>query len=490
MNQCALQLNLQLKIKMLYLQPTFDVSCQETSKKRLSTRLDMNDLKAIRKLFTGRPHIRAGLMGLLYFSVLVLVSCPAVSAQPSRTQFAAGRHGSAADSILRAGTGAAVGIKRDAEFSVNFRWDDSVIRPGYMGTRESLEALADSIARIGLDDVDSLSVVSYSSPEGPASYNARLSERRRAAMALYLSSHYPGLLDRLRSEADGESWQLFRARTLSDSTLTDAQRTRLLEIIDSPLPADKKKTLIKTWSPALWRKVVRQWFVDMRRSFIRLSWTEFRFGEGEMLLPGAAPACLLEAPSGRIVPTTYDLWERRTILALKTNLLYDAVTALNFEVEVPLGDDFSLAVEDVFPWWNWGPNGNKYCFQIWEMGVEPRWWFARTDACDRLSGHFLGVYGMSGKYDLQWDRTFCWQGEFWSAGLTYGYAMPLGSWCNLELSASLGFLRSDWRHYEPGGEYEHLYRDPFRTGVFTYLGPTKLKASLVVPITIRRRVGR
>ena len=432
----------------------------------------MNDFKAIKKLFTGR-HVIAGLRGLLYSAVLAFAFCSGAGAQEPRT-------------------GTRTGVRRNAEFSVNFRWDDAVIRPGYMGTRESLEALADSIARIGLDDVDSLSVVSYSSPEGRSSYNARLSERRRAAMVLYLSSHYPGLIDRLRSEADGESWRLFRARTLTDSTLTDAQRTRLLEIIDSPLPADQKKTLIKSWDPGLWRRVVRQWFVDMRRSFIRLSWTEIRFDEGEMLPLGSAPSCLLEAPSGSPAPrTAYEYWDYRTILALKTNLLYDAVTALNFELEVPLGERFSVAVEDVFPWWNWGPNGNKYCFQIWEMGVEPRWWFARTDARDRLSGHFLGVYGMSGKYDLQWDTKFCWQGEFWSAGLTYGYAMPLWSWCNLELSASLGFMRSDWRHYEPGEGYEHLYRDPFRTGVLSYFGPTKLKASLVVPIRVKyRRAAR
>ena len=171
----------------------------------------MNDFKAIKKLFTGR-HVIAGLRGLLYSAVLAFAFCSGAGAQEPRT-------------------GTRTGVRRNAEFSVNFRWDDAVIRPGYMGTRESLEALADSIARIGLDDVDSLSVVSYSSPEGRSSYNARLSERRRAAMVLYLSSHYPGLIDRLRSEADGESWRLFRARTLTDSTLTDAQRTRLLEII-------------------------------------------------------------------------------------------------------------------------------------------------------------------------------------------------------------------------------------------------------------------
>ena len=450
----------------------------------------MKDITEAKRLSTGRS-IKSGLRSLPYSVVLTFFLCLNASAQDSTHSAATGHNNSVPDSLSRERIIHKTGIKHEAGFSVNFRWDDAVIRPEYMGTRESLEALADSINSIGGGKLDSLSIISYSSPEGRAAYNAKLSERRRAAMFLYLSSRFPELSDKMRTSADGESWQLFRAKVFSDSTLTDTQRARLLEIIDSPLPADRKKTLIKSWDSGLWRRIVRQWFVDMRRSFINLSWTEFRFDETEMLALGTTPAYLLEAPSGGPAPrTTYEYWDYRTILALKTNLLYDAVTALNFEMEVPLGEKFSVAVEDVFPWWNWGPNGNKYCFQIWEMGIEPRWWFARTDAHDRLSGHFLGVYGMSGKYDLQWDTKFCWQGEFWSAGLTYGYALPLWSWCNLELSASLGFMRSDWRHYEPGLGYEHLYRDPFRTGVLSYFGPTKLKASLVVPITLRRRVGR
>ena len=382
--------------------------------------------------------------------------------------------------------------QRNAEFTVDFRWDKSTLDTLYMNTGRRLRELSDSIAAIGLERIDSVGLVSYSSPEGMSAYNARLAQRRAATMSLYILSAHPELGDRLSVDADGESWHLFRERVLSDTTLTGAQRSRLLEIIDSPVGADAKKVLIKRAYPGLWRRIVREWFPYMRRSFVSLDWHETRPVFGAVSpLSAIVPSVLLPAEGGEMAPrTVYEYWDRRTILALKTNLLYDAVTALNFEMEVPLGDSFSVAVEDVFPWWNWGPNGNKYCFQIWEMGIEPRWWFARTDAHDRLSGHFLGVYGMSGKYDLQWDTKFCWQGEFWSAGLTYGYALPLWSWCNLELSASLGFMRSDWRHYEPGMGYEHLYRDPFRTGVLSYFGPTKLKASLVVPITIRRRVRR
>lgn len=168
--------------------------------------------------------------------------------------------------------------------------------------------------------------------------------------------------------------------------------------------------------------------------------------------------------------------------ALKTNLLYDAVTALNAEVEFPITKKFSILVEDVFPWWKWGTNDKQYCFQLWTMGVEPRWWFRRTDKKDWLSGHFAGVYAMAGKYDLQWKTKPCYQGEYWSAGLTYGYAMPICKWLNMEFSVSAGYISSDYRHYQPDDGYDHLYRDKFKVGRMSWFGPTKLKVSLVLPL--------
>ena len=174
---------------------------------------------------------------------------------------------------------------------------------------------------------------------------------------------------------------------------------------------------------------------------------------------------------------------KRTFAAVKTNLLYDAVTALNVEVEIPIGDRFSVMVEDVFPWWTWGPKKNKYAFEMWEMGIEPRWWFLKSDRRD-------GVYGMSAKYDFQWDYKACYQGEYWSAGVTYGYAMPICKWLNMEFSLSAGYVSSPYRHYFPDEDYDVLWRDKYKTGVFHYFGPTKAKVSLVVPLSYKYSLGK
>ena len=188
-----------------------------------------------------------------------------------------------------------------------------------------------------------------------------------------------------------------------------------------------------------------------------------------------------EMPTARIEP----IIKRDTmVVALKSNMLYDALTVLNAEVEVPISRHFSVAVEYLFPWWE---SGNKYCLQLLELGVEGRYWFRNNvNKVDRLGGHFLGVYGMSAMYDIQKDYNPAHQGEFWSAGLTYGYAMRVGKQkrISLEFALSVGYLTTDYRNYFPADDYSELYIDKLGYGRLRYFGPTKLKVSLVVPFNI------
>jgi hypothetical protein len=64
--------------------------------------------------------------------------------------------------------------------------------------------------------------------------------------------------------------------------------------------------------------------------------------------------------------------------------------------------------------------------------------------------------------------------------------MPLGKRLNLELSFSLGYLSTTYRHYVPTPDWELLARDPYKQGRLGMIGPTKIKASLVLPINITK----
>lgn len=390
---------------------------------------------------------------------------------------------------------------RKAGFHVDFRWDKAVLQKEYLDNHSQLKALSDTIHSLQQDssrvinNIERLSVKSYSSPEGAYEYNARLARRRADAMLRFLSSEYGSLSDRIYIEADGESWHMFRDKVLSDKVLSEDQREHLLEIIDADLPADKKKTLLKTYDAALYRRMIKEYFVDMRRSFITLEWTStLRHDPGEMLSQAQIPFTL-EAPQGKgggKVQLTGS--SPKTLVALKTNLLYDVVTALNVEVEIPIGEKFSVAVSDLFPWWTAGPNGHKYAFQIWELGIEPRYYPTATRQPEfgcfndsRMTGWFVGPYLSSATYDLQWDKKICTQGEYWSLGASAGYVMPVGRRLRFEFSASIGYLRSDYRHYQPTQDYEHLYKDPFKAGIISYFGLTRAKVSLILPLSVRKQ---
>ena len=310
------------------------------------------------------------------------------------------------------------------EVSVDFRWDWAVIDFDYMGTGKTLSNLRALIRGIGMANIDSLEVISYSSPEGRFDYNLNLSKRRAQAMMDYLAKTYDSLFPKISVRPDGESWHLFRVKAASDTTLDETTLHAVLEIVDSDLHPDIKKLRLKTIdSGRLYNYFVKTYFVDLRRSFIRVTWFE-----RDPLITRAGLPCRISAivPAGialrdpglRMTPILLPATNRKTIIALKTNLLYDLITALNFEIEIPIGNKFSIAVEDVFPWWSWGPHDRKYCFQMWEMGIEPRWWFRRTDEREVLTGQFFGVYGMSAKYDFQWNIKACYQGEYWSTGIT------------------------------------------------------------------------
>lgn len=366
--------------------------------------------------------------------------------------------------------------KRLLGIEVHFRFDKSQFDVNYMGNAQALERFAQAVDSIGLDRIDSVVVVSQSSPEGAYKHNLTLSHNRAATMHRVVLQRHPELEKRLHVRPDGESWEGLRAYVANDKKMKPQTINQVLRIIDSDVNIDTKKWRLQQLP--IYRYLLQTHYPRLRNSvFCIVYFTE--------LPPVEEPVTKLELPYERpkmnlpsFAPISME--ERRVILALKTNLLYDAVTALNFEVEVPIGNHWSLMVEDVFPWWE---KDNKYCFQLWTMGMEGRYWFSNNKHySQKLSGHFMGAYTMSGKYDLQWKRDLSYQGEFWSAGATYGYAFPIGKRFKLELSASLGFMSIAYRHYIPSNDYGMLFKDLEKQGRISYFGPTKLKASLVLPL--------
>ena len=179
---------------------------------------------------------------------------------------------------------------------------------------------------------------------------------------------------------------------------------------------------------------------------------------------------------------------RRPLLALKTNLLFDAALMPNVEIEVPVGKRWSVNGEYAFPWWQF--DRGKYCMQVLMGGLEGRYWLgSRKSREDRevLTGHFLGLYAGGGKYDLQWGEKG-YQGEFFiAAGVSYGWDTRIARHLPLEFNIGIGLLRTDYRHYHARDNYQTLLWQ--ENGKYTWFGPTKAKISLVWLLNRRVKKG-
>lgn len=172
---------------------------------------------------------------------------------------------------------------------------------------------------------------------------------------------------------------------------------------------------------------------------------------------------------GRIGTTT------KPLLAIKTNLLYDAIGMPNIEAELYFGLRHSLNIDYQCAWWTFKKSDRFY--QIMMFSPEYRYWLRGNGG---FCGHFLGGYVGAGYYDLKWKTDgMGYQGElFIAAGVSYGYYLPINDALGLEFSAGVGYVTTKYRKYYRYKELDshYVYQGKDR---MSYLGPTKLKLSLV-----------
>ena len=404
------------------------------------------------------------------------------------------------------------GATEDARVRVTFPFDNPELRADYMANASALAKVDQMIASSeGYVDVE---IVSYSSLEGNETYNLHLSRQRAASVKNYILANVPGARATIRIASYAESWAQFRAYVASDKTLSDDSRSELLLIIDSDNKLDEKEAMVK--ADPNYKLLYSRYFRSLRYADITMRMKEIpvaaaldensEISESERVdtLPRLerlqsirtkavrmGEDSIAEYEEAKADSTANDQDEkeyvelRNMVAAVKTNLLADAFTAINVEVEIPVWERMSLHAEFVTPWWE---TGNKYCFQTQGISAEIRYWFKpwELECEEKLRGWFAAPYVAFGQYDYQYDKSFNYQGEYWSAGLTAGYAMPVGKnkKANLELSLSVGYMETPFRHYYPTDDYSKLIHDPYRDGTRYWFGPTKAKVSLVIPITI------
>lgn len=384
----------------------------------------------------------------------------------------------------------------DKPMMLYFRFDKALLDSGYMDNGRTLRHLDELFTDRNLcARIDSINIFSYASPEGTPTYNDRLARQRSAAVKNYLVWKYPHLEQyRIHPRPQGENWKELRRLIVNDPNMPNKEK--VLQIIDYTKESEQCKALLKKLNGGVpYLYIYTHLLRYLRNAAVCMVWIR---PDSLPALPkaiGPHPDSLKAKPVARLSaigtsegnsnvlypqgnPATAAASYRRPLFALKTNLLFDAALMPNIEIEVPIGNRWSVNGEYMFPWWLF--DNDKYCMQILMGGLEGRYWLGshrRREQKEVLTGHFLGLYAGGGKYDLQWDNDG-YQGEFFiAAGISYGWATRIARNLRLEFNIGIGLLRTDYRYYHARDNYQTLLWQ--ENGKYTWFGPTKAKISFV-----------
>ena len=367
-------------------------------------------------------------------------------------------------------------------FVLYFRIDGATLDSAYMGNSESLKKLDDIIKnKLSIPNLDSITIKAASSPDGRESYNLRLSEKRAAYIKTFIMEKYPMIKSELiRTRHTAENWEDFTRMIEDDKNIP--HREKVLKIIRSDREPDAKEWLIKILEKGeTWRYIKKHFLPVLRTGAVCVIYYKQEFipeepkeepQVEEVVTPPAEPE---PEPVAPLVIIT------KPLFAIKTNLLYDVLSAANLEIEVPIGKQWSVAAEGIFPWWK--ASRADWTMQLLAGHATVKYWFGDRDAKEVLTGWNIGLYGGVGKYDLQFFDKDGEQGDFFDAGIQGAYAHKIGKCFRMEYSLGVGYLQRDSKKYDKANNTMHgdikVFRYPWEVKRRQWFGPTSAKISLV-----------
>ncbi len=328
---------------------------------------------------------------------------------------------------------------QEVETKIFFKQDKVNYEPLFRSNIDNMKKLQRTLL---LHEIDSVTITGSASIEGANSHNEWLGMERAKAVKAEVARVNNIIIN---TKSIGEDWADF-IRLVELSDLED--KAEILEIARSNDENDAKERKMMAHKDS-WAYISENILPNQRAGVsIVVYYAE------EPQLPGR-DTVIIE----RIIEKTeiidrcnYVLDTVSTpVLALKTNLLYDVVTAVNLEIEVPIGEHWSITGQVVAPWWSTFAsdytNESRSTTKLLYGNLEARYWFEQKDALP-LTGWYLGAYVGAGRFD--WERDFKGHiGEFYGGGLSVGYAHRVFGSDNfrLEYGISVGYVHTQYSDY-------------------------------------------
>lgn len=364
---------------------------------------------------------------------------------------------------------------------VLFRQNKIVLDPQFRNNGANLAEFSQRfnlLASDSLNNVRSLMVVSGASPEGSLARNRFLSDNRARVVCEYLLKNNNIDTAMIELDSRGIDWKGLSER-VSASDLPN--KKEILDILAQPectiingkTVESRKKSLKKLDGGRTWHTLYNRYFAELRGTRVMISYNRPRKPQVPLPLPHLdslfLPTPQASAPSQIASPLSLPTEISPFYMAIKTNLLYDALLVPNIGIEFYLGNNKSLAANWMYAWWKSDRVHNYW--RIYGGDIELRHWIGNKP----LRGHHFGIYGQILTYDFELGgRGYLADKWSYAVGLSYGYSMPLSRRLNLDFSIGIGFLHGKYKEYLPlDGHY--VWQS---TRMHNSIYPTKLEVSL------------
>lgn len=167
-------------------------------------------------------------------------------------------------------------------------------------------------------------------------------------------------------------------------------------------------------------------------------------------------------------------------VALKTNLLYDAVLTPSVGVEVGLAPKWTFDLSGQLNAWK----VSNHLWKQWVIQPEARYWL-----CQRFAGHFFAAHALGGQYnfghidlpfkflgtDFRELKDYRRQGWMVGAGIGYGYSWILDRHWNIEAEIGIGWIYTRYDTFRCAD----CGRKVKSNTTHNYFGPTKAAVNII-----------
>lgn len=403
---------------------------------------------------------------------------------------------------------------------VYFRVGHRVFDPALRDNRAAMDSFINVVREAqAVNNIESLVVSGYASPDGTKKANLRLARLRCNTIASYVSEHTGVNRDSITTIPGGIAWEELRRMVEDDHNVPS--RNKIIDILDNTPEwvFDAQGNIIdgrKAQLMSLDRGVPYRWLMNHIFPELRNSVAIAVYLKSDNVQPAdtietasePSPETKTETDTvpSDVVPTLPDISEEiiqageenrsdlttndgiaaatrpNRYFAVKTNMLFDAALVPNIGVEVYAGKNISVFGDWMYGWWDRDARHRYWRIYGGELGA--RWWFGSKAEAKPLTGHHVGIYAGVLTFDFEcggtgymggkpggtlWDRCLV------NSGFEYGYSLPVSSRLNIDFTIGLGLLAGNYIKYFPfDNDY---YRE--KEYKMRFFGPTKAEISLV-----------